>query len=136
MSSIEALENLSEKTSLPVLLVVEDEVLTRFLVAEALRAAGFAVIEAANADEALEVLATATPVDVLITDVEMPGSIDGLGLAPLARSARPHLRIVIASGCVGTDAAVEVADLFIRKPYDPEHVVWRVQGLTGAEAAG
>jgi CheY-like chemotaxis protein len=135
MSSTQARENLSEKPSLPALLVVEDEVLIRFLVAEALRAAGFSVIEAANADEALKVLATSAPVDVLITDVDMPGAIDGLGLAPLARSARPGLRVVIASGCVGSEAAADAADLFIGKPYDPEHMVWRVRGLTEAATA-
>ena len=70
-------------------LVVEDDVLVRMMIAEELRDAGFSVIEAANADEALTVLDSAIRVELVMTDVFMPGSVDGVGFAAAIRSTFP-----------------------------------------------
>lgn len=69
----------------PTVLVVEDDVLIRLSVADALRSAGLDVIEAATGDEALTVLASSATVDLVFTDIQMPGSTDGLELAQIAR---------------------------------------------------
>jgi two-component system, response regulator PdtaR len=63
------------------ILVVEDQIITRVAVAEELRDHGYKVIEAGTADEALGILRAAIPVDVVLTDLEMPGSLNGSGLA-------------------------------------------------------
>lgn len=80
-------------------LVVEDEVNLRFDTVDILENAGFAVQEAASADEALVHLRRAR-FDSVITDINMPGSVDGLGLAARIRSLWPKTRIIISSGLV------------------------------------
>src|ERR1700675_4204901 len=82
------------------ILVVEDEVLVRMALAETLRDEGYSVLEAANADEALGVLASATPLDVVLTDVNMPGSLDGVALGRYARMTKPALKVIVVSGRV------------------------------------
>jgi len=91
-------------------LIVEDEVLIRMLLSEALRQEGYAVVEAATADEALSVLESSSSPDVLITDVRMPGSIDGFELAAYVRRTKPELKVIITSGHASPDLAIGVAD--------------------------
>jgi CheY-like chemotaxis protein len=93
-------------------LVVDDEVLIRMMLCESLRQAGCEVVEAANADEALTVLATTPDPDVLITDVKMPGALDGLELASRVRQARPSVKVVVTSGHTAAQTAASVADAF------------------------
>lgn len=96
-------------------LLVEDEPLVRLDLAEALRSAGYRVVECATAQEAADVLATGQPVDALVTDVRTPGPIDGMALAREARARRPALPIVVISGHLDPREAKD-ADLFLRKP--------------------
>ena len=84
------------------MLVVEDEVLIRFDLSDHLRDCGFDVIEAANADEALEFLAS-VPIDVVVTDVRMPGSMDGIQLAHLLHRERPQIGVIVVSGHADAD---------------------------------
>src|SRR5258708_5647926 len=79
-------------------LVVEEEVLVRLSLAATLRDEGFFVLEAANADEAVAVLASSTPIDIVLTDVNMPGSLDGVALGRYVRSTRPGLKVIVVSG--------------------------------------
>ena len=79
-------------------LLVEDDVLLRFLLAEKLREAGLGVIEAANADEAFSYIQPAAQIDLLFTDVQMPGSMDGVGLARRIGTGYPSIRIILTSG--------------------------------------
>jgi DNA-binding NtrC family response regulator len=109
-------------------LVVEDEVLIRMTLAAVLRDEGFDVIEACDADEALVVLATA-PIDLLLTDVRMEGSMDGLHLATQVRSTTPHLKIVMVSGHLAADETHGIADAFVPKPYLAEKVVEQVKAI-------
>ncbi len=74
----------------PTVLLVEDEVLIRLMVAEELRSQGLQVLEASNADEALAILESSLPVDLLFTDVRMPGRMDGVALAKLAQARFPR----------------------------------------------
>ena len=84
-------------------LLVEDEILISNLVADWLAERGFAVHEIATADEALRYIEEGGAVDVLFTDVNLPGKIDGAELAQRARARRPELPIVYASGRVQRD---------------------------------
>jgi DNA-binding NtrC family response regulator len=86
----------------PAVLVVEDEVLIRFDLSDHLRDCGFDVVEAANADEALQFLAS-VPIDVVVTDVRMPGSMDGIQLAHLLHRERPQIGVIVVSGHADAD---------------------------------
>jgi len=112
----------------PTVLVVEDEVLIRMSLAVVLRDEGFTVIEACDADEALIALSTA-PVDILVTDVRMEGSMNGLDLAAQVRSTRPDLKIVVVSGHLAADETHGIADAFVPKPYLAEKIVDQVKAI-------
>src|SRR6266404_8285351 len=98
-------------------LVVEDEFLVRLHVAESLREEGFRVIEAVNGDEAAAILQTSTPIDVVVTDFRMPGTMDGAGLARFIRERRPQLKIIMTSGDLSGPPAGCRLDGFFMKPY-------------------
>ncbi len=105
-------------------LLVEDEVLISHLVASSLSEHGFNVHESATADEALRYLMSGGEVDVLFTDVNLPGGMNGAELAVQVRRLRPELPIVYASGRYQpTDIGTLVSrSVFVSKPYDPEDV--------------
>ena len=114
-------------------LVVEDEVLIRLVIAEYLRECGYRVHEAANADEALAVLEEPNvAVDIVFSDVIMPGSMDGFGLARWIRAHRPQIDVVLTSGI---DRSAEIAGVLceagplLEKPYEPQSVVDRIKQL-------
>lgn len=113
----------------PTVLVVEDEVLIRLMIADALRAHGLRVIEASNSDEALAVLHSALPVRLVITDIRMPSKMDGAVLARQVRRAHPHLKVIIASSHKPDDDLDGMADDFFCKPYNVSAVVERVKEL-------
>ena len=108
----------------PVILLVEDEVLIRIFEADLLQDAGFEVIEAANADEALRELETRSDVQVLFTDIHMPGSLDGLELARCVHELWPGIELLIASGRsrLGPDEIPDSAR-FVSKPFEPSHLI-------------
>lgn len=106
-----------------VVLLAEDEVILRLSTAEDLRTTGFSVIEAASADEAWTVLSSGADVDILFTDVQMPGHIDGIELAQRARRLRPALKIIVTSGQAPEWRGVRSADLFVGKPFDFDRLV-------------
>ncbi len=108
-------------------LVVEDDLLIRMMLSDELRDAGFHVIEAFNADEALVVLRRVVP-DIIVSDVRMPGSLDGMGLLAAVRETLPTLPVVITSAHLQPQLAVsDGAVQFIAKPYRVEVVVGAVQ---------
>jgi DNA-binding response OmpR family regulator len=114
-------------------LVVDDDGLVREMMSAFLSMKGYRVIEAGTADEAVAVLLGTSLVDVVFTDVRMPGQLDGLGLARWVRDHRPQTRVLITSGrASGAQQAAELSSgPLILKPYHPELVVQRVQALTG-----
>jgi CheY-like chemotaxis protein len=104
-------------------LVVDDEPLIRFATVEALEQAGFEVYEAASADEAMSILKS-NEFDVVFTDVNMPGSIDGLGLMSRIRSRSPKTRIIVTSGHVNLGAFDLPSGVsFIPKPYSHDVII-------------
>jgi CheY-like chemotaxis protein len=116
-------------------LVVEDEVVIRMVISEYLRGCGYKVIEAANADEALIVLQQADiAVDVVFSDIEMPGSMDGFALSTWVRANRPGLDVIL-TGTVprAANAAAELCDSGpLPKPYEPHVAVDRIRRLMAA----
>ena len=82
----------------PVVLIVEDEFLLRMDAADMIAAAGFEVVEAENADQAIEILEARRDITVVFTDIQMPGSMDGLKLARAVRGRWPPIKIVATSG--------------------------------------
>jgi len=117
------------KPERPTVLVVEDEVLLRLLIAEELRSQGLHVLEASNADEALTILGSSLPVQLLFTDIRMPGRMDGVALARLVRAHYPQLKLIMTSSNQPEGFVWETADAFIAKPYDLHTVVEQVQRL-------
>lgn len=100
-------------------LVVEDETLIRMDAADMIRALGFDVMEAADADRAIGLLESVPDITVLFTDVQMPGSMDGLALASVARDRWPPISLLITSGQSGPPAGdmMPARAQFISKPY-------------------
>ena len=115
----------------PVVLVVEDDFLIRICAVEMIETAGFDVVEATNADEAIEILEARLDITVVFTDIQMPGSMDGLKLAAAIRGRWPPIKIVATSGIVD----VRKADLpeggrFLPKPYSSAEIVKALRELT------
>jgi CheY-like chemotaxis protein len=103
------------------ILFVEDDQLVRASVAPGLAAAGFHVVEAADADEALRMVGSGLHFDVLFSDVVMPGQINGVELARLVRARTPHMPVVLASG--HTELRIDLANVrLVGKPYDIDEV--------------
>ena len=126
----------SKTASKPTILVVEDVVLVRMLLADLLRQRGFEVIEAATAEDAVRVLDADFAVDLVLSDVYMPGSaMDGVALARWIHEHRPELKVVLGSGVVSTtdpaDAAYFEAPI-VQKPYKGEELEARLRAALGA----
>jgi CheY-like chemotaxis protein len=110
------------------ILLVEDEILIRLAMADDLRHAGFTVIEASNAEEALSVLNTTPDIALVVTDIRMPGRIDGVELANWIRRHVPHIKVAIASANIesGMDRAF---DAVFSKPVLTADLIARVRKL-------
>jgi len=105
-------------------LVVEDEELLRIFAVELVEDAGFQAFEAANADQAIAILEKRSDISLLLTDIHMPGSMDGLKLAHAVRHRWPPIKIIIVSGQVHlTEDDMPSGSRFFRKPYEPTEVV-------------
>jgi CheY-like chemotaxis protein len=107
----------------PAVLIVEDEPLVRLCAVETIEAAGFEVIEAASADEAIRILESRPDIRVVFTDIHMPGSMDGLKLAHAVRDRWPPIKLIVTSG----RELVRAQDMpdgarFFAKPYDPVEI--------------
>ena len=104
-------------------LIVEDDGVLRRLVTRVIAAAGFDVLEAANADEAMGKLERHARIRVVFTDVDMPGSMNGLVLASAIRDRWPPMKIIIASGQRPSDYELPTRGVFLSKPYDGDMLV-------------
>ncbi|GEC54687.1 MULTISPECIES: response regulator [Bradyrhizobium] len=116
----------------PVILIVEDEFLLRMDSVEILEDAGFDVIPAANADEAIAILSTRADIHLVFTDIQMPGSMDGLKLAQFVRDRWPPIKIVATSGHVraaGDD--LPKGSVFLPKPYRGAELIATLRDMTG-----
>lgn len=116
----------------PAILVVEDDMLVRSIAAAYLRECGFDVVEANGADEAIRVLQADVRIDIVFSDIQMPGSMDGFGLARWVRRERPSLKVILTSGAVRS--AKEAGDLcehgpILAKPYDHAELERHIRSL-------
>jgi CheY-like chemotaxis protein len=113
------------------ILVVEDELLVRMAIADELRDAGYTVIEAGNADEALSVLRTSSPIDLIASDIDMPlGSINGLELGALVQKQWPEVKFLVVSSHVRTGTPLfEVADACLAKTEALSSIVSKVREI-------
>lgn len=105
-----------------ILLMVEDEELVRGVVADELRAAGFAVVEAADAAEALAALES-QPIDALFTDIRLPGEGDGWTIAEAARARKPGLPVLYATGYSAAAPRQVPGGRLLLKPYRVRNVI-------------
>ena len=121
------------------ILLVDDEILTRTVIAEYLRECEYKVIEAASADEAILVLMRPDiGVDIVFSDIEMPGSMDGFGLSHWVRANRPELDVVLAGTLTKTaDTAAQLCEEgpMLKKPYEPHVAVQHIRRLRSARKA-
>jgi CheY-like chemotaxis protein len=107
----------------PSILIVEDEPLVRLCAVDTVAAAGFDVIEAASAAEALRILESRSDIRVVFTDIQMPGSMDGLTLAYAVHIRWPPIKIIVTSGReLLTEDDLPEGGLFFSKPYDPTEI--------------
>lgn len=109
-------------------LVVEDEALLNFVTSEELIIAGYEVISAFNADEAIAMLAARDDIGVVFTDIDMPGSLDGLRLAAAVRHRWPPIHIIVTSGKQPFDI-MPPRVAFVSKPYHLAHVVKMIEAF-------
>ena len=111
-----------------VVLIVEDEVILRMDAVDLIEDAGIEVIEATNADDAIVMLESHPEITVVFTDIEMPGSINGLKLAFAVRDRWPRVNLIIASGRIRPQPAEMPAEVtFLRKPYSEASVLAAVR---------
>lgn len=113
-----------------IVLVVEDEIILRMFIADSLRDEGYGVLEAGRAEEALTILDAGIEVDLLVTDVRMPGAMDGMGLALHSKQMAPGRPVIVSSGHLAPDDAERV-DAFLRKPYPTTVLLDLVETLIG-----
>lgn len=117
--------------TVPLVLIVEDEPLVRMIAVEAITDAGFGVVEAATAQEALDILADRGDVGVVFTDVNMPGALDGLALARLVHEQWPDIKLVVTSARPLADQTPD-DDHFLAKPYTLDVLAQTVRDVATA----
>ncbi len=121
--------------SMPTVLIVEDEPLVREVAVAEFMDAGFVVIEAIDGASALAHLGADAAIDVLFTDIRLPGTLDGWAIARHARSVHPALPVIYATGFSGDGVAVVEGGHFVSKPYRPTAIVAAARALI-ADATG
>jgi CheY-like chemotaxis protein len=111
------------RSKTPAVLIVEDEPLVRLCAVDTVEGAGFEVIEAANADEAIRILESRSDIRVVFTDLHMPGAMDGLKLAHAVRNRWPPIKIIVTSGRERiAEQDLPAGGRFFAKPYDPSAI--------------
>jgi two-component sensor histidine kinase/CheY-like chemotaxis protein len=122
-------------TGVPNVLVVEDEMVLRMRAVDIVEDAGFTPVEAVNADEAIAILESRSDIDLLFTDIQMPGSMDGLKLAHAVHARWPSIKIILVSGQVKPSDAERPADSrFFGKPLGIGQMIHVLQAMMGEGA--
>ena len=122
-----------DHSSVPaVVLVVEDEMLLRMRAVDIVEDAGYTSVEAVDADEAVAILESRSDIALLFTDIQMPGSMDGLGLARSVHDRWPPIKIILVSGQVKPTSTVIPPDSrFFGKPLEDEAMIAQLQSMIG-----
>src|SRR5580700_9633668 len=117
---------------LPAVLVVEDEMMLRMRAVDMVEDAGFTAIEAINADDALAILESRSDIELLFTDIQMPGSMDGLKLAYAVHERWPSIKIILVSGkLTPTDSERPTDSRFFGKPLEVKQMIAEIQEMIG-----
>jgi two-component sensor histidine kinase len=125
----------SQPAVLPNILVVEDEMLLRMRAVDMVEDAGYKAVEAINADAALAILESRSDIELLFTDIQMPGSMDGLKLAHAVHERWPAIKIILVSGQLKlTDHDKPADSLFFGKPLNVKQMIAEMQGMMGKGA--
>src|ERR1700728_1019278 len=126
---------LEEPAKIPNVLIVEDEMILRMRAVDIVEDAGFHPVEAVNADQAISILESRSDISLLFTDIQMPGSIDGLMLAHAVHSRWPAIKIILVSGQVKPSEAERPADSrFFGKPLGVGQMISELQAMVGQGA--
>lgn len=122
------------KNGKAVVLVVEDSPLIRMGAVELVLSAGYAAIEAIDADEAIRILESRDDIDLVFTDVQMPGTMDGLRLSHYIRDRWPPVKLIIASGdAVLAESSLPGGSRFFSKPYDDQKITETMAHLLASD---
>ena len=113
------------------ILIVEDDPLLRLLTVDIVESAGFVALPADNADEAVAILEARSDIALLLTDINMPGSMDGLKLAHAVRNRWPPIKIIVVSSRV-TECDLPTDSRFFAKPYHAEKLISEIRSLIAA----
>lgn len=119
----------------PRVLMVEDESMLLEVITADLEDAGFGVLQAATAEVAMNILRTEAFVDVLFTDIRLPGQMDGWQLAEAARALRPDLPVIYATGFTQTPPRLIEGSVFLTKPYRAAAVIKAITAFTAPPEA-
>jgi CheY-like chemotaxis protein len=123
-------ETREKKGAKPVILVVEDELFQRMQAVALIEEAGFDVVEAGSADEAIAILEARKDIRIVFTDIEMPGSMDGLKLARAIRDRWPPIELILTSGKQKPEAGgLPERGRFLQKPYDPNELLGTIRAF-------
>src|SRR3954463_5986859 len=122
-------------TAVPNVLVVEDEMVLRMRAIDIVEDAGFTPVEAVNADQAIAILESRSDIDLLFTDIQMPGTMDGLKLAHAVHDRWPAIKIILVSGQVKPSDDDKPADSrFFGKPIEVAQMIAELKDMVGAGA--
>jgi two-component system, response regulator PdtaR len=122
---------LEDSSKRPAVLIVEDESLVRLGAVRSIEEAGFEVIEAANADEAIRILENRSDIRVVFTDIHMPDSMDGLKLAHAVRNRWPPIKIIVTSGrSQVSEQELPEGGRFFAKPYEATQITDTIREWT------
>jgi CheY-like chemotaxis protein len=125
----------TDLTPVPNVLIVEDEMILRMRAVDIVEDAGFNPVEAVNADQAISILESRSDISLLFTDIQMPGSIDGLMLAHAVHDRWPTIKIILVSGQMKPSDAERPADSrFFGKPLGVDQMITELQAMVGAGA--
>ncbi len=126
---------MSKQHELVSVLVVEDEPLVRLVALEAIEGAGFKAYATTNADEAILILERQRDIRLVFTDINMPGSMDGIRLAHCVRDRWPRVQFIVTSARLEYgEAELPRGSVFIGKPYSPEQIVRKIEKMSEANA--
>jgi len=115
-----------------IVLVVEDEMLLRMRAVDMVEDAGYASVEAVDADEAVAILESRSDIALMFTDIQMPGSMDGLGLARAVHERWPPIKIILVSGALKlADIDIPPDSRFFGKPLQPREMIAEMQEMIG-----
>ena len=115
----------------PTILVVEDEGLVRLDIASYLRSRDFRVLEAGNAHEAIQLLIADHSIDLVFSDISMPGGFNGIDLARWVRDKRSRVQVLLTSGTANNVQLASVENVVVQKPYHPSDVEMSIRRLLG-----